>query len=560
METSFLVTWRPGPHLRSLIAAMMFFAPIAIARAQQPTAVSKAFLTQESVVAVTLKPKQILTNPTNALLPTEITKAVGEKYLGMDLAHVVRGVAVVEPPLGTQVNYAIFLQSDQAWNLTALAQDLTAHTQPGKIKGRDCLLSAHPAMPCYLVLNEKMLVAGSQGMLEKLMGEERGKADSVLSRLTTQQPGDDDLYVAVDMEGLRPLISLGLMQAAAQAPPAMQRFFEIPTLLQSAELSVTLDGSKPSRLAMHAASESEAAQIEGMLGDAVQMAKTQMRSEMDDQMAAMRSSDDPVEQSVAAYMDRLMNGYTDMFVPKREGNSFVLFDTADAGGKQFGAVAVIGVLVALLLPAVQAAREAARRNMSMNNCKQLLLCMHNYHDANKSFPAHAIYSEDGKPLLSWRVAMLPYVEQAALYEQFHLDEPWDSEHNKKLIPLMPDVFLSPNSANDLSAGKSNYVAPVGKGLLFDGNQAGSTMHEVTDGLSNTLCLLEVSDKQAVQWTKPADWKYDRKSPLKGLGGVRPGVFLAGFADGHVSAIDERIDPQVFSAILTKAGGEASSVD
>lgn len=552
--------WRPGPHLRSFVAAAMLLAPVAIARAQQPAAVGKAYLTQESVVAVTLKPKQIFTNPANALLPTEIAKAAGEKYLSMDIAHVVRAVAVVEPPLGTQVNYAVFLQADQAWNLQALSQELTGHTQPGEIMNRQCLVSAHPAMPCYMVLNEKMLIAGSQGMLEKLMGKGRGKADSVLSRLATNHSGGDDLYVAVDMEGLRPLISLGLMQAASQSPPEIQRFFEIPTLLQSAELTATLDGSQPSRLAVHAASESEASQIESMMGDAVELMKTQMRSEMDSNMAAMRTSADPVEQSVAVYMDRLMDGYMDLFVPEREGNSFVLFDTSETGGKQVGAVAVIGILVALLLPAVQAAREAARRNSSMNNTKQLLLSMLNYESVNGSYPAHAIYSDDGKPLLSWRVAMLPYIEQGALYDQFHLDEPWDSEHNKQLIPLMPEVFASPNSTHDPSAGMANYLAPVGKGLLFDGTKDGAKMRNVTDGTSMTICLLEVDDEQAVVWTKPADWKYDAKSPLKGLGGLRSGVFLAGFGDGHVSAIANEIDTQVFSAMLTKSGGEVVPLD
>ncbi len=88
------------------------------------------------------------------------------------------------------------------------------------------------------------------------------------------------------------------------------------------------------------------------------------------------------------------------------------------------------------------ARDAAKRAQSMNNLKQLGLAMHNYHSVNQTFPP-AIHAKDGKPLLSWRVFMLPFVEQQRLYERFHLDEPWDSLHNKQLIAEMPDVFRSP---------------------------------------------------------------------------------------------------------------------
>ena len=87
--------------------------------------------------------------------------------------------------------------------------------------------------------------------------------------------------------------------------------------------------------------------------------------------------------------------------------------------------------------------DAARRAQSMNNLKQFALAMHNYHDTNGKFPAASSFDKDGKPLLSWRVHVLPYLEQAELYKQFHLDEPWDSEHNKKLIEKMPNVLASP---------------------------------------------------------------------------------------------------------------------
>ena len=101
----------------------------------------------------------------------------------------------------------------------------------------------------------------------------------------------------------------------------------------------------------------------------------------------------------------------------------------------------VPVMLALLLPAVQAAREAARRAQCTNNLKQIGLAMHNYASANGAFPPAAIYDANGKPLLSWRVLILPYLEQDSLYKQFHLAEPWDSPHNKRtLLAQVPPLF------------------------------------------------------------------------------------------------------------------------
>src|SRR6185295_12482568 len=95
------------------------------------------------------------------------------------------------------------------------------------------------------------------------------------------------------------------------------------------------------------------------------------------------------------------------------------------------------------LAAVQAAREAAQRTQSLNNLKQIGLAMQNHHSVYKAFPARAKLDNDGKPLLSWRVLVLPFIEEKALYNEFHLDEPWDSEHNKPLVEKMPKLYADP---------------------------------------------------------------------------------------------------------------------
>ncbi len=172
------------------------------------------------------------------------------------------------------------------------------------------------------------------------------------------------------------------------------------------------------------------------------------------------------------------------------------------------------------------------------------------------FPARANFDKQGKPLLSWRVHILPYMDMAPLYKQFHLDEPWDSEHNRKLIPMMPAVYRNPSSVP--GPGMANYLAVCGKGLAFDGEQ-GRTLAEFRDGTSNTIMVVEADSARAVTWTKPDDWEYDAKQPLAGLGHAHPNGFNVAFADGSVHFISKAIDPKVFHALLTIAGGDMTSV-
>ena len=216
------------------------------------------------------------------------------------------------------------------------------------------------------------------------------------------------------------------------------------------------------------------------------------------------------------------------------------------------------VLIALLLPAVQAAREAARRAQCVNNLKQIGLALHNYHAANNTFPKAASTDKKGKKLLSWRVAILPYIEQNALYEKFKLDEPWDSPHNKELIQSMPQTFACP-SRPITEPGMTPYRSFVGNGALFDyGREIG--MVDVTDGTSNTIAVVEA--KEAVPWTKPDELEFDPKNPtpLFGAGSNHSGGFDALFADGSVRFIKVTINPETLKALITRAMGEVIGGD
>jgi hypothetical protein len=198
------------------------------------------------------------------------------------------------------------------------------------------------------------------------------------------------------------------------------------------------------------------------------------------------------------------------------------------------------------------------RNRSVNNLKQLALAMHNYHDMNKELPSAAYYDKDGKPLLSWRVALLPFLgdQEKELYLKFNLDEPWDSEHNKKLLAKMPDVFAPVRNAPK-DKGMTYYQVFAGKGTAFDGKK-GLRLADFPDGTSNTILIVEAKD--AVPWTKPADLPFEAKKPLPKLGGLFKDGFNAALADGSVRYIQRSISDRTLRNAITRDDGNVLGSD
>ncbi len=150
--------------------------------------------------------------------------------------------------------------------------------------------------------------------------------------------------------------------------------------------------------------------------------------------------------------------------------------------------------------------------------------------------------------------ILPYIEQDNLFKQFHLDEPWDSAHNKALIGKMPAVYRSPLSKL-ADKTRTNYLLPVGPAAAFDGPKR-VELKDIRDGTSNTIMVLEADDSHAVVWTKPDDLPFDPKNPLKGLSNNLVEGFQAAFMDGSVHFLSKRIPPEMLKALITPNGGEA----
>jgi hypothetical protein len=264
--------------------------------------------------------------------------------------------------------------------------------------------------------------------------------------------------------------------------------------------------------------------------------------------------------------------------------SLPAFPFVGSGGG--GSVATTGVLVGLLLPAVQQAREAARRTQSMNNLRQLGIALHNHHDVHQKLPSGTHPNEKLKPekRLSWQASILPYIEQQALYRTLDFDEAWDSEANQPHARHTLPVFLNPGiaagsyeqaveKARAGEYGQTHYVGIAGVGkdaptLPVTDQRAGmfgyeraTRLADVLDGLSNTVMVSEAS-KDFGPWAAggSATIRAFTTKPYingpDGIGGPWSGdgcQMLLG--DGSARFISKSIDPGVLEALSTIRGGE-----
>jgi hypothetical protein len=224
-----------------------------------------------------------------------------------------------------------------------------------------------------------------------------------------------------------------------------------------------------------------------------------------------------------------------------------------------GLVLCGGVLLALLLPAVQSAREAARRTQCANNLKQIGLAMHNYHDIHGTLPPAYVADPNGKPMHSWRVLILPYMEQAPLHSRYDQSQPWDSAANRQLLSQMPQTYQCPSAG--VGGQNTSYVVVQGAETAFDGDKP-CKFSMISDGLANTILVVEAPHAN-VPWTEPRDLNFAELNMVINGGAntphsTHPGGVQVLLGDGSMRFLRAGISPADLEALLTKAGGEVIS--
>lgn len=535
---------------RILLAGAITLTPLASARAQQPS----DFLTRHTIAAVTARPNELAQSSLVKHYPIEVAEAVTQDFFGTPLAVIDRITVIVEPPMGATPLYGVVVSASEPMSFDRFRPEVTQHATLDVLDGRPLQRSNDRSQPSLLLMDDKTLAIGPVSVLKRIGS---GAPHRIESNLLAAEAVEADLFATIDLEPLRPLLGLALMEARNEAPPEAERFFDAVDLIASVVLTANLSGDRTSSLRVQANDPSAAETLARLLDDGVEELRTKIFE--DENYQELANNEEAVARAMASYLARSFDEKVAMFRPTRQGETEFVLGKLDAGNEQqtLGTVAVVGILVALLLPAVQAAREAARRVESSNHMKQLALAVLNYESAEGRLPPQAICAADGTPLLSWRVAILPYLEQQGLYNQFRLNEPWDSPHNLALLPMMPDLFVDPSHELEPADGKTHYLGVAGPRAYFSGEQVGRKLSQITDGLTRTLMILQTDDTNAVEWTKPVDYDAaaNAANPYAKIGSRHPGVFLGAYGDASVSSIPLDTDPGVLRLLMTIDDGQ-----
>jgi prepilin-type processing-associated H-X9-DG protein len=217
----------------------------------------------------------------------------------------------------------------------------------------------------------------------------------------------------------------------------------------------------------------------------------------------------------------------------------------------------LATITATLVPLIEKSQEAARMNRGINNLKMIALSLHNFHDTYRTFPAAARMKKEGNPPHSWRVAILPFIEENELFRQYNFEEPWDSENNKKILAKMPDVYRSPHA--DPQSTNTSYVVPILDKGIFSATPMtkGPGIATIKDGTSQTIAIIET--ETSIPWTKPEDLPIDPSKPLPALGFAKNPALNVAFADGSVQRLIKTPTIELLLPFLTASGGDTGDM-
>jgi hypothetical protein len=519
----------------------IFAAMLLLSFHAHPAAAQEAdlkYIPDSAALAVYLQPPDVLQAPNMELLPVEVITAAGMKEFGLDPMQIQSALIlgeVIDPnrPPGA----AVVLRFKQAFDPTSILPKFLSDAEDVEAAGVKYKRSNALGKPAVAIIDDKTLIIGDEVIVQKMLQEDATAGP--LRSIVANDAGSHTACVYLTLEPVRGLINMAMMQVP-QLPPPLEPFKKIPDLVQHAELHFEQSDTAHYDLSLFTRSNEDAEQLLQIVQQAMAMGQVMLLQNIRQEIG---DSDDPVEQASVKYAERVIGYLFAQVKPQRDGKRvFVEMDLETS-------TASVGVAVALLLPAVQAAREAARRVQSMNNLKQIGLACHNHYDVYKVLPSNI--EKDGQQLLSWRVRILPYIEQGNLYDQFKLDEPWDSPHNLALLDKMPMVFQNPNLPNNFT---TNYLGIANPGAMFEKGKP-KKFRDITDGTANTIMAVEAPANKAVPWTKPVDLIVDKSHPISDLQGPRPGMFLVLFCDGSVRSITYSIDPRTLLAMFTISGAE-----
>ena len=222
-----------------------------------------------------------------------------------------------------------------------------------------------------------------------------------------------------------------------------------------------------------------------------------------------------------------------------------------------GSLAILIVGLSVLGPKIVQLKEYRDIAACKQNLRRIAQALNNYAKDYGTYPPAVTRNSAGVPMHSWRILILPYLGEEALYKQYDLEQPWNSSENSSMQWQVPAVFVSPASVNRGVVGESNYMLIRGPRTLFP--PAGSwSPGGIRDGAANTLLVVETNNT-LITWTDPTDLEFavlPAQFGSGGVGGTHPGGATVVFADGQPGWLPSDTSKSVLDSLVTPAGGEA----
>jgi hypothetical protein len=496
--------------------------------------------------------RDVLALETMKWMPIEVAEAFSKQRLGIDIHDIDEVVALVDAPdfaSGQPPEFGGIVRFSRAYDLSGLFQGVPLPLERTTLpNGKPALSFRDGGITVLLTMpDDKTLLVGTPAMVDQMARHKLADTSSVfvsqfqalsssfqVAALVNVQAIPEDAMQELQEE-------IGRMWLPDWATGLAQQAMQLQTIDLGLDLTSGMSGQLTLRTDSNAAALRLEESIRGSLVFYRQLVITQAKS--------LQTGDPVIDEALGRYVDRVTGELVEAVKPTVE-NDVVVFNSEAAVG-----MAGVGAMAALLLPAVSQARGAARTMSSQNNLKQIGLAIRTYHEIYGRFPvgeSPGMKYKDGKPLHSWRVYLLPFVEQEPLYRQFHLDEPWDSPHNIQFADRVISVYTNPRA--NLEPGYTNYVAPQGPNTVLGSNRM-MRYRDITDGESQVILVMEVGPENAIPWSQPDNLEIDADDVI---GSILPehDDFQALMCDGSVQRFSVAVMvSEVFMRLIQRNDGE-----
>lgn len=490
-----------------------------------------------------LEPAKIVRSEIGSSLPWEALNAVGSDSLGIDFARLPSIYGSFEWPVPSYREYTISFRPPGSSDIASLNDQLFGPVRSPETN-KSVRLRAWKKGNISVVQTPERWMAGTEGSLKVMLKDQRLSHRLGIRLQNSSYP----MAMVLDVKQLRGRLGNYLSYLSINGSSELAVLLnEMSERLDSLEIYFAMDRHLDAEIRWTCLSDSDADEMAELIERGWKLFLS-----YGVELLSLDAGENGVESRNAwrSYRERLGNSMDSVVISERNGS--VITSKIERVDELAG---LIGLIELSSMP-LATLYQLLPRPKSETNLENLAIALHSYEAVHRRIPARVVKDKSDRPLLSWRVLLLPYIGEEELYSQFHLDEPWDSEHNKKLLPRMPSIYGNPQA--ELPRGYTSYLAPHGMTERKDQTAwdiEPLMMRQITDGLANTAAIVEVQPQSAVPWTKPEDFDLRERELLEFIGAPPAGGLIV-MLDSTCYDFSRWKDKRKFKGLLTVQGGEA----